>query len=71
LTYVKHNLISGQGVYRGDSGAGLTVLHSNYHYLTGVVSVKNPGTNNSIAFFTNVKHHIQWLRVLYNKYIPT
>lgn len=71
MTYVKHNLISGQGVYQGDNGAGLTVLHSNYYYLTGVVSVKDSSTNNSIAVFTNVKHHIQWLHVLYNKYMPT
>ncbi|KAF0762508.1 Uncharacterized protein FWK35_00006322 [Aphis craccivora] len=61
----------GQGVYQGDNGAGLTVLHSNYYYLTGVVSVKDSSTNNSIAVFTNVKHHIQWLHVLYNKYMPT
>ena len=64
----KISLISGQGVREGDSGAGLTFLHSNFYYLSGVVSVKDPNTNNSIAVFTDVKYHIQWIRELYNKY---
>ncbi|XP_060870975.1 modular serine protease-like isoform X2 [Metopolophium dirhodum] len=58
----------GQGVREGDSGAGLTFLHTSSYYLTGVVSVKDPNTNNSIAVFTDVKHHIQWIRELYNKH---
>ncbi|XP_060836526.1 modular serine protease-like isoform X1 [Rhopalosiphum padi] len=58
----------GQGVHQGDSGAGLTYLHFESYYLTGVVSVKDPNTNNSIAVFTDVKRHIQWIRELYNKY---
>jgi len=61
-------LILGQGVHQGDSGAGLTYLHFESYYLTGVVSVKDPNTNNSIAVFTDVKRHIQWIRELYNKY---
>ncbi|XP_029344854.1 mannan-binding lectin serine protease 2 [Acyrthosiphon pisum] len=61
-------LVSGQGVNRGDSGAGLCYLHSNSYYLTGVVSIKDPKTKNSIAVFTEVKYHIQWIRELYNKY---
>jgi len=60
--------VSGRGVNSGDSGAGLSFLHSNLYYLTGVASVKDPYTNNSIAGFTDVKHHIQWIRRLYNKY---
>ncbi|XP_060872105.1 uncharacterized protein LOC132946240 [Metopolophium dirhodum] len=56
----------GQGVNSGDSGAGLSFLHSNLYYLTGVASVKDPNTNNSIAVFTEVKHHIQWINKLYN-----
>ncbi|XP_026815136.1 uncharacterized protein LOC113555042 isoform X2 [Rhopalosiphum maidis] len=59
---------SRQGVREGDSGAGLTFLYSDFYYLTGIVSVKDPSTNNSIAVFTNVKYHIKWLRELYNKY---
>uniref|UniRef100_A0A2S2NDB4 Mannan-binding lectin serine protease 2 n=1 Tax=Schizaphis graminum TaxID=13262 RepID=A0A2S2NDB4_SCHGA len=58
----------GQGVDQGDSGSGLTYLHFEFYYLTGVVSVKDPNTNNSIAVFTDVKRHIQWIRDLYNNY---
>ncbi|XP_022164235.1 uncharacterized protein LOC111029524, partial [Myzus persicae] len=60
--------VSGQGVGRGDSGAGLCFFHSELYYLTGVASIKDPNTNNSIAVFTDVKYHIQWIRGLYNKY---
>lgn len=64
----KISLISGQGVREGDSGAGLTFLHTSSYYITGVVSVKDPNTNNSIAVFTDIKYHIQWIRELYNKH---
>lgn len=60
-------LISGQGVLEGDSGAGFTQAYgiSGSHYLTGVVSNKNPDTNDPIALFTNISHHIQWIREIY------
>jgi len=61
-------LISEQGVLHGDSGAGLWFLHSDSYYLTGVASVKDPYTNNSISVFSEVKYHIQWIHSLYNKY---
>jgi len=61
-------LVSGQGVSKGDSGAGLCFVHSNSYFLTGIVSMKDPNTVNSIAVFTEVKHHIQWLRGLFTKY---
>lgn len=61
-------LVSGQGASKGDSGAGLCFVHSNTYYLTGVVSLKDPNTTNSIAVFTDVKHHIQWICELYSKY---
>eukprot|EP00102_Acyrthosiphon_pisum_P006978 XP_003241091.2 PREDICTED: uncharacterized protein LOC100572031 isoform X6 [Acyrthosiphon pisum] len=61
-------LVSGQGVSKGDSGAGLCFLHSDSYYLTGVVSIKDPNTTNSIAVFTEVKYHIQWIRGLFNKH---
>ncbi|XP_029345047.1 uncharacterized protein LOC100574854 isoform X3 [Acyrthosiphon pisum] len=61
-------LVSEQGVSKGDSGAGLCFFHSDSYYLTGVVSIKDPNTTNSIAVFTEVKYHIQWIRGLFNKY---
>ncbi|XP_016661871.1 limulus clotting factor C isoform X2 [Acyrthosiphon pisum] len=60
--------LTGQGVGAGDAGAGLCFLHSNSYYLTGIVSIKDISTDNSIAVFTEVKRHIQWIRELYNKY---
>ncbi|KAE9530732.1 hypothetical protein AGLY_011194 [Aphis glycines] len=58
----------GQGVNRGDSGAGLTFLHSDSYYFTGIVSVKDPNITNPIAVFTDLKQHIEWIREFYNKY---
>ncbi|KAL4123142.1 hypothetical protein QTP88_015367 [Uroleucon formosanum] len=60
--------VLGQRVDKGDSGAGLCFLHSNLYHLTGVVSSKDPETTNSIAVFTDVKYHIQWIRSLYIKH---
>jgi len=50
------------------SGAGITFVHSNYFYLTGVTSVKNPNANSSIIVFTDIYHHVKWIRKVYNKY---
>ncbi|XP_003240403.1 trypsin-1 [Acyrthosiphon pisum] len=61
-------MVSGQGMGKGDSGAGLCFFHSGSYYLTGLASTKDPNTNNSVAVFTEVKHHIQWIRGMYNKH---
>lgn len=53
---------------QGDSGASLCFLHSNTYYLTGLASTKDPERNNSITVFTDVRHHIGWIRRMYNKY---
>ncbi|CAI6345677.1 unnamed protein product [Macrosiphum euphorbiae] len=60
--------VLGQRVDKGDSGAGLCFLHSNLYHLTGVVSSKDPETTNSIAIFTDVKYHIQWIHSMYIKH---
>ncbi|KAL4123123.1 hypothetical protein QTP88_015353 [Uroleucon formosanum] len=59
---------SGQGVGQGDSGAGLCFFHHDSYYLTGIVSNKDPNSNKSIAVFTEVKYHIQWISKLFNRY---
>eukprot|EP00102_Acyrthosiphon_pisum_P024308 XP_016661518.1 PREDICTED: uncharacterized protein LOC100574425 isoform X2 [Acyrthosiphon pisum] len=61
-------LVSGQGLDQGDSGSGLCFFHSGSYYLTGLVSIKDPSTNNSIAVFTEVKYHIRWIRGLFNNF---
>jgi len=55
-------------VGKGYGGGGLSFLHSNLYYLTGVSSVKDPDSNNSIVVFTEVEFHMQWIRGLYNRY---
>jgi len=55
-------------VGKGYGGGGLSFLHSNLYYLTGVVSIKDPNTNNSISIFTEVKYHIKWIRGLFYKH---
>ncbi|XP_060870478.1 modular serine protease-like isoform X1 [Metopolophium dirhodum] len=60
--------ISGQGVHQGDSGAGFTFEHSSLHFLTGIVSVKDATTNDSIAVFTDVSRHISWIHEMYTNY---
>ncbi|XP_025208667.1 uncharacterized protein LOC112604026 [Melanaphis sacchari] len=61
-------LVSGRNLGGGDSGSGLAFLHSHSYYLTGVLSLKEINSNNSIAVFTNIKHHEQWIRGLYYKH---
>jgi len=60
--------ILGQGVHKGDSGAGLTFVHNSLHFLTGVVSLKDASTNDSIALFTDVRHHVDWIHGIFNNY---
>jgi hypothetical protein len=36
--------------------------------LTGVLSLKQQFSNNSIAVFTDVKNHVQWIREQCKKY---
>jgi len=55
-------------VGKGDSGAGLCFLHQSSYYLTGVVSIKDPNSKSSIAVFTEVKQHIQWISRLFKRY---
>ncbi|XP_025198052.1 modular serine protease-like isoform X2 [Melanaphis sacchari] len=59
---------TGQGVHQGDSGAGLTFVHNSLHFLTGIVSVKDPATNDSIAVFTDVNRHIGWIYEIFTNY---
>jgi len=66
---ITFSLVPGKGVGQGDSGAGLTFLHSDTYYLTGVLSVKDPDTDNSVAVFTNIKFHVQWIRGLLIKHV--
>lgn len=52
----------------GDSGSGLIFLHSQSYFLTGILSLKQQFSNNSIAVFTDVKNHVQWIHEKYKKH---
>jgi len=56
------------GVDQGDSGAGITFVHDNSHFLGGIVSNKDPTAKNSIALFTDVRSHINWITEFYQNY---
>jgi len=60
--------ILGQGVHEGDSGAGLTFVYGSSHFLTGIVSLKDTSTDDTIAVFTDVSHHVDWIHGIFNNY---
>ncbi|KAL4112689.1 hypothetical protein QTP88_016431 [Uroleucon formosanum] len=52
-------------------GGGISFLHFNSYYLTGILSVDSngiPGTNNSLLGFTDINYHIKWIRDVLNKH---
>ncbi|KAE9523065.1 hypothetical protein AGLY_016537 [Aphis glycines] len=61
-------LVSVDGVGTGYGGAGISFVHSNSYYLTGVVNVKEPILKYSITVFIDIQHYIYWIRQLYTKY---
>jgi len=61
-------LVAGEGASVGYAAAGLSFFHNNSYYLTGIMSLKESESNNSITIFTEVMYHTQWLRGLYDKY---
>ncbi|XP_060840496.1 uncharacterized protein LOC132921476 isoform X1 [Rhopalosiphum padi] len=61
-------LVPGQDMGEGDSGSGLIFLHSQSYFLTGILSLKQQFSNNSIAVFTDVKNHVQWIHEKYKKH---
>jgi len=47
------------------AGSGLSFIHNNSYYLTGVT---NTHAIKSIELCTKVQYYIQWIRELYNKH---
>ncbi|KAE9523064.1 hypothetical protein AGLY_016536 [Aphis glycines] len=58
----------GREMGEGDSGAAITFLHYKFYYLTGVLNLKEKSSNNSIAVFTDIKYHVEWIRKLFNEH---
>ncbi|XP_060870752.1 venom prothrombin activator porpharin-D-like [Metopolophium dirhodum] len=61
-------LVAGEGAGVGYAAAGLSFFHDDSYYITGITSLKESDSNNSITIFTEVQYHTQWLRGLYDKY---
>jgi len=71
--FLKYNisLISelGKRLYDGSGGTGISFLHFNSYYLTGILSVKNSLKFGTIFGFTDIKYHIKWIRQVLNKHV--
>ncbi|XP_065209906.1 modular serine protease-like [Planococcus citri] len=50
----------GAGVLQGDSGGGFLLRNGPFYYLRGIVSLKQ-ASNSSIAAFTDLTDHIDWI----------
>ncbi|XP_050053297.1 venom protease-like [Aphis gossypii] len=61
-------LVSGREMGEGDSGAAITFLHYKFYYLTGVLNHREKSSNNSVAVFTDIKYHVEWIRKLFNEH---
>eukprot|EP00102_Acyrthosiphon_pisum_P015054 XP_008185439.2 PREDICTED: limulus clotting factor C-like isoform X2 [Acyrthosiphon pisum] len=71
----------GQKVLPEDAGSGISFLHFNSYYLTGIMSLKHIGKNDTVTglsrndlindtvlVFTDIKYHVHWIRGIFNKY---
>ncbi|XP_050526635.1 modular serine protease-like isoform X10 [Daktulosphaira vitifoliae] len=54
--------MSDQGVEKGDSGSGLSFIHDGKYYLTGIGSIFDPNSNDSIVLFTELNSSMKWIR---------
>ncbi|XP_022170820.1 uncharacterized protein LOC111034095, partial [Myzus persicae] len=53
----------------GDSGSGISFLHSNSYFLTGVLSTIHIEENNTVAGFTGIEYHIKFIHDILNKHV--
>lgn len=59
-------IVLGAGARSGDSGGGLLFLNkAGLLFLRGIVSTRDKYSNNSIATFTDLTHHTDWIYSLY------
>lgn len=64
--YYINTWILGQSVLDGDSGAGLTFVHDDLYFLTGIVSLKERHSkNDSVTVLTDVGQNIPWIHKIY------
>jgi len=68
----KLSLVLGKRLYAQDGGAGISFLHSNSYYLTGILSVTGydlNDTNTPVLGFTDIEYHLHWIRGVLNKHV--
>lgn len=59
-------IVLGAGARQGDSGGGLLFLNkAGLLFLRGVVSTRDKYSNNSIATFTDLTYHTDWIHNLF------
>jgi len=63
--------VSGPELIRNENtaGAGISFLHSNSYFLTGVFTLEDTKSNYTISGFTDIKYHVQWIRGILNKHV--
>lgn len=68
----KLSLVLGKRLYARDGGAGISFLHSDSYYLTGILSVTGydlKDTNPPVLGFTDIEYHLHWIRAVLNKHV--
>jgi len=63
------SLVSGPVLSSKHKGTGISFLHSNSYFLTGVNSLWHANSNYTISGFTDIKYHVQWIRGIFNKHV--
>ncbi|XP_016661100.1 modular serine protease isoform X1 [Acyrthosiphon pisum] len=64
-----YKLVTGERNLIGFGGSGLIYEYSTGPFLTGIFSVKDLHSKNSIAVFTSIKYHVEWIRNIYGNYV--
>jgi len=60
--------VSGQMNF-DDSGRGISFIHLNSYYLTGIISVIINLPTSTVIACTDVIYHVQWIRGVLNKHV--
>ncbi|XP_016661869.1 uncharacterized protein LOC100160377 isoform X2 [Acyrthosiphon pisum] len=65
--FCTHNKL-GQRMLNENAGSGISFLHLKSYYITGILSISNNLKNDTVIGFTDIKYHVQWIRVVLNKH---
>lgn len=62
-------MLVGAGARQGDSGGGLLFRNpsTGLYFVRGIVSTRDKYSNNSVATFTDISYHIEWIQELYQE----